>query len=64
MARAFKPFKLNYEALGNGTPHVHWHLVPRYESDPHPRGPIWEDLGFLRLLWTGGGARPTSTAKR
>ena len=52
--RAFNPRKLNYEALGNGVPHLHWHLIPRYESDPHPRGPVWEDLAFLRNLWIGG----------
>jgi diadenosine tetraphosphate (Ap4A) HIT family hydrolase len=53
VARAFRPRKLNYEALGNGTPHLHWHLIPRYESDPHPRGPVWEDLAFLRQFWLG-----------
>ncbi len=52
--RAFAPRKLNYELLGNGTAHLHWHLFPRYDTDPHPRGPVWEDLNFLRNLWTGG----------
>jgi diadenosine tetraphosphate (Ap4A) HIT family hydrolase len=40
----FTPKKLNYEALGNGAPHLHWWLTPRYESDPRPFAPIWEDL--------------------
>jgi len=52
--RAFAPRKMNYESLGNGVPHLHWHLVPRYDSDPHPRGPVWEDLAFLRQFWLGG----------
>jgi diadenosine tetraphosphate (Ap4A) HIT family hydrolase len=52
--RVFQPRKMNYEALGNGVPHLHWHLIPRYESDPHPRGPVWEDLAFLRQFWLGG----------
>jgi diadenosine tetraphosphate (Ap4A) HIT family hydrolase len=52
--RAFRPRKMNYEALGNGVAHLHWHLIPRYETDPHPRGPVWEDLAFLRQLWLGG----------
>jgi diadenosine tetraphosphate (Ap4A) HIT family hydrolase len=30
----FKPLKMNYETLGNGTPHLHTHLVPRYWDDP------------------------------
>jgi diadenosine tetraphosphate (Ap4A) HIT family hydrolase len=54
LARAFQPRKMNYEALGNGTPHLHWHLIPRYETDPHPGGPVWEDLAFLRQFWIGG----------
>jgi diadenosine tetraphosphate (Ap4A) HIT family hydrolase len=48
--RAFRPRKLNYELLGNGVPHLHWHLFPRHENDAHPRGPVWEDPGFLRAL--------------
>jgi diadenosine tetraphosphate (Ap4A) HIT family hydrolase len=54
IARAFRPAKMNYEALGNGVPHLHWHLIPRYDTDPHPRGPVWEDLGFLRQFWIRG----------
>lgn len=29
----FKPDKLNYELLGNGCPHIHWHLYPRRKGD-------------------------------
>ncbi len=29
----FKPDKLNYELLGNGCPHIHWHLYPRIKGD-------------------------------
>jgi diadenosine tetraphosphate (Ap4A) HIT family hydrolase len=54
LARAFTPAKMNYEALGNSVAHVHWHLIPRYATDPHPRGPAWEDLNFLRQFWMGG----------
>ncbi len=43
----FSPKKLNYEALGNGAPHLHWWLTPRYESDPRGFAPIWEDLEIL-----------------
>src|SRR5262249_59819547 len=55
MMRAFVPRKLNYELLGNSCPHLHWFLIPRYDTDPHPRGPAWEDMNFLRLLWTEQG---------
>jgi diadenosine tetraphosphate (Ap4A) HIT family hydrolase len=58
LARAFQPRKMNYECLGNGVPHLHWHLIPRYETDPHPRGPVWEDLSFLREFWLRGAPIP------
>lgn len=31
----FSPSKMNYSCLGNVVPHVHWHLIPRREDDPH-----------------------------
>lgn len=43
--------KMNYEALGNAVPHLHWWLTPRRPTDARPRGPIWEDLDFLRRTW-------------
>lgn len=54
VSNAFQPRKMNYEALGNGVPHLHWWLTPRYPDDRHPMGPIWENLDFLRVLWTRG----------
>jgi diadenosine tetraphosphate (Ap4A) HIT family hydrolase len=41
IAAVVKPWKMNYECLGNSEPHVHWHLLPRYESDEMRQGPIW-----------------------
>lgn len=38
--KAFKPDKLNYELLGNGDPHLHWHIFPRYNNDG-TKGPVW-----------------------
>jgi diadenosine tetraphosphate (Ap4A) HIT family hydrolase len=42
IAAAFHPRKMNYEVLGNTVAHLHWHLFPRYDWDPNPKGPIWE----------------------
>jgi diadenosine tetraphosphate (Ap4A) HIT family hydrolase len=53
VVEAFQPRKLNYEALGNSVRHLQWHLVPRRSDDPRPWGPVWEDLEFLRAVWTG-----------
>jgi diadenosine tetraphosphate (Ap4A) HIT family hydrolase len=44
--RAFQPRKLNYEALGNQVPHLHWHLFPRRHDDPDVLKAVW--LGFER----------------
>ena len=35
------PHKLNLASLGNVTPHLHWHVIPRYRDDPHFPNPIW-----------------------
>jgi len=35
------PHKVNLASFGNVTPHVHWHLIPRYEDDAHFPDPIW-----------------------
>ena len=36
-----RPHKINLASLGNMTPHVHWHIIPRYEHDKHFPQPIW-----------------------
>jgi diadenosine tetraphosphate (Ap4A) HIT family hydrolase len=41
IAAIVKPWKMNYECLGNSIPHVHWHLLPRYESDELRHSPVW-----------------------
>jgi len=33
--------KINVASLGNLVPHVHWHVIPRFEDDAHFPGPIW-----------------------
>ena len=35
------PDLMNYASLGNIIRHLHWHLVPRYRSDPRWGGPIY-----------------------
>jgi diadenosine tetraphosphate (Ap4A) HIT family hydrolase len=36
-----QPDKINLASLGNVTPHLHWHIIPRYRSDRHFPNPIW-----------------------
>ena len=35
------PEKINLACLGNLTPHVHWHVIPRFADDPHFPLTIW-----------------------
>jgi diadenosine tetraphosphate (Ap4A) HIT family hydrolase len=35
------PDKVNLASLGNVTPHLHWHVIPRFVGDPHFPNPIW-----------------------
>lgn len=37
----YTPAKINYELLGNMVPHIHWHIVPRFTSEPLWPRPIW-----------------------
>lgn len=36
-----KPAKVNLASFGNMTPHVHWHIIPRYTDDVHFPQPTW-----------------------
>ena len=66
----FRPRKLNCELLGNQVPHLHWHLFPRYESDPNHLQAVWLDIARAdadpaerQRLLTGPESR-TATAER
>lgn len=61
--KVFRPCHLSYNVLGNGVPHVHAHVVPRYLDDPCPGMPLspWvvrnfdvnvftDQLGLLRSV--------------
>ncbi len=36
----YQPFKMNYQLLGNGEPHLHWLLAPRFLNDVAPGKPL------------------------
>jgi diadenosine tetraphosphate (Ap4A) HIT family hydrolase len=38
-----QPDKINLASLGNITPHLHWHIIPRYLSDNHFPDSIWSE---------------------
>jgi len=35
------PTKINLATLGNVVPHLHWHVIARFEWDSHFPQPIW-----------------------
>ncbi len=37
------PVKMNIASLGNITPHLHWHVIPRFTADSHYPQPIWAE---------------------
>ena len=41
LRESLKPEKMNIASLGNQTPHLHWHVIPRYRDDPAYPRPVW-----------------------
>jgi diadenosine tetraphosphate (Ap4A) HIT family hydrolase len=39
--KLLSPEKINLASLGNMVAHVHWHVIPRFLSDPHYPHPVW-----------------------
>lgn len=38
---SLEPDKMNVASLGNLTPHLHWHVIPRFKNDAAFPKPIW-----------------------
>ena len=36
-----QPTKVNLAALGNVVPHLHWHVIARFDWDSHFPAPVW-----------------------
>ncbi len=36
-----QPDKINLASLGNKTPHLHWHVIPRFKDDKHFPNSHW-----------------------
>ncbi len=38
---ALRPTKINLATLGNVVPHLHWHVIARFDWDSHFPNPVW-----------------------
>jgi diadenosine tetraphosphate (Ap4A) HIT family hydrolase len=41
LLRHLAPTKVNVATLGNVVPHLHWHVIARFDWDSHFPGPVW-----------------------
>ena len=41
MREIIQPDKINLASLGNKTPHLHWHIIPRFKNDTHFPNSHW-----------------------
>jgi diadenosine tetraphosphate (Ap4A) HIT family hydrolase len=37
----FRPVKINIASFGNHLPHLHWHIMARFDSDSYFPEPMW-----------------------
>jgi diadenosine tetraphosphate (Ap4A) HIT family hydrolase len=50
LREALAPTKINLATLGNVVPHLHWHVIARFDWDSHFPGPVWAGLQRERVL--------------
>jgi diadenosine tetraphosphate (Ap4A) HIT family hydrolase len=43
LREVMQPDKINLACLGNMTPHLHWHVIPRYADDAQFPGSVWSE---------------------
>jgi diadenosine tetraphosphate (Ap4A) HIT family hydrolase len=41
LREALAPTKINLASLGNVVPHLHWHVIARFDWDSHFPSPVW-----------------------
>ena len=46
----FSPHKINLASFGNMVPHVHWHIIPRWQDDRHFPEPVWGSVRRENVL--------------
>ena len=44
LRQCLHPRKINLASLGNVVPHLHWHIIARFDWDSHFPDPVWAAL--------------------
>lgn len=44
LREALSPTKVNLASLGNVVPHLHWHVIARYDWDARWPAPVWAPM--------------------
>lgn len=50
LRQQLQPTKINLAALGNMVPHLHWHVIARFDWDSHFPAPVWATAQRERAL--------------
>ena len=45
-----QPHKINIASFGNLVPHLHWHIIPRWRTDPWWPNTVWDNVKSLEWL--------------
>ncbi|MEX8502108.1 MAG: HIT family protein [Leptothrix ochracea] len=59
LREALQPTKINLATLGNVVPHLHWHVIARFDWDSHFPQPVWGERqrtsSVQDLAWLNAG---------
>jgi len=50
MLKYYQPKKINIASFGNYMPHVHWHIMARFEEDSYYPEPMWGEKQRISSL--------------
>ena len=59
--KKFQPHKINIASFGNMVPHLHWHIIPRWKTDPWWPNTIWNDIQMPQWSTLANSLDPSSS---
>ncbi len=52
IAKSYNPLKINHASYGNIVPHIHWHIIPRFETEINPKSDPWSNANMFNQYKT------------